>query len=70
MHSLVDRGDNGGVTRRDVRVIETHPNCKVDIRGIYNHQISSIPLVTEGGMTAPITGEVIVIMHQSGSRVT
>ena len=47
-----------------MRVIETHPNRKVDIRGADNHQISSIPLVTAGGVTATITSKVIVIMHQ------
>lgn len=46
LHSLVDREDNGGVEERDVRFIETHSDCKVYIRGIDNHQISSIPLVS------------------------
>ena len=49
-HSLVDRGANGGVADSDVRVIETHPDHKVDIRGIDDHQISAIPLVTDGGV--------------------
>ena len=57
-------GDNGGVAGSDSRVIETHPDLKVDIRGIDNHQISDIPLVTAGGVTTNVTGEVIVIMHQ------
>ena len=35
--SLVDRGANGEVADSDVRVIETHPDRKVYIRGIDNH---------------------------------
>ena len=63
-HSLVDRGANGGVTGNDVRFIETHPDRKVDIRGIDNYQISDIPLVSARGVTTTITNEVIVIIHQ------
>ena len=62
-HSLVDRGDNGGVAGRDVRLIGTHSNHKVDILDIGNHEITAIPLVTTGGVTSIIKGEVIVIMH-------
>ena len=47
-----------------MRVIETRDDRKVDICGVDNHQISSIPLVTAGGVTTTITGEVIVIMQQ------
>ena len=63
-HSLFYRGANGGVSGSDVRVVETHPDLNVYIRGIDNHQISDIPLVTAEGVTTTITGEVIVIMHQ------
>ena len=63
-NSLVDRRANGKVEGRDVRVIETNPDRKVDIRGVENHQISAIPLVTAVGVTTTTTGEVIVIMHQ------
>ena len=59
----MDRGANGGVGGSDVRVIETYADRKVNIRGIDNHEISAISLVTSGGVTATITGEVIVIMH-------
>ena len=60
----MDRGANGGVAGSDVRVIETHPDNMVGIRGIDNHQISVIPIVTSGGVTITITGKVIVIMNQ------
>ena len=42
-HSLVDRGANSRVAGCDVRVIETHPDHKVDIRSIDNYHISAIP---------------------------
>ena len=48
-----------------MRVIETHLDRKVDIRGTHNRQISAIPLVTAGGVTKTITGKVTVIMHQN-----
>ena len=60
----MDRGANGGVSGSDVRVIETHPNRKVYIRGIDNHEITDIPLLTAGEVTSTATGDVIVIMHQ------
>ena len=47
-----------------MRVIETHLDYKVYIRGIDEHQISAISLVTSGGVTITITGEVTVIMYQ------
>ena len=55
----MDGRANGGVAGSDVRAIKTHPDRKVDIRGIENHQISAIPLVTAGGVTTTITGEVV-----------
>ena len=56
MYSLVGRGANDGIAGRDVRVIETHTDHKVDIRGVDNHEIATIPLVTAGGLTSTITG--------------
>ena len=64
LHSLLDRGANGGVTGSDARVIETHPDRKVDIHGIDNHELTAKPLVTAGGVRSTIAGEVILIMHQ------
>ena len=48
--SLVDRGANGGVAGNDVRVISKHPYRIVDVRGIENNEIASIPLVTAGAV--------------------
>ena len=63
LHSLVDRGSNGGASGIDVRVIETHPDLKVDIRGMDAYKITAIPLENAVGATSTIIGEVTVIMH-------
>ena len=60
----MDRGANEGVTGIDVRIIETHSDRKVDIRGIDNHETTSILMVTAGGATLAITGEVTLIVLQ------
>ena len=60
----MDRVAYGGVVVSDVRIIETHPDRKFDIRGVDNHEITAIPLVTAGGVASTITAEVIVIMNQ------
>ena len=64
LYSLVDRGANGGVAGNDVRVIEKHSDKTCNIKGIDNHEVPSIPIVTAGGVTSTISGEVIIIMHQ------
>ena len=60
----MDGGDDGGVAGNDVRVIAKRQDRTVDVRGIENHEIASIPLVTAGGVTLTTSGEIIVIMHQ------
>ena len=62
-HSLVDRGANNGVTGNDVRIIEKYSNKIVNIRGINNHEVPSIPIVTAGGVTNTTIREVILILH-------
>ena len=61
--SLIDRGANGGIAGKDVRIIE-HLNRRVDVQGIDNHQINDIPIVTAGGVTKTQKGDVILILHQ------
>ena len=62
-HSLVDRGANSGVTDNNVRIIENYSNKTVNIRGINNYEIPSIPIVTVGSVTNTTIGEVILILH-------
>ena len=47
-----------------VRFISKHPDMAVDVCGVDNHEIKSIPLVTTGGATLTTSGEVILIMYQ------
>ena len=58
--SLVDRGANGGIAGEDIRVINKTTKKSVNTRGINNHQITGIPIVTAGGVTMTQRGEVIV----------
>jgi hypothetical protein len=48
--SLIDQGANGGIAGIDTRVIERRSCQTVDIRGIDNHEITSIPIVTAGAV--------------------
>ena len=64
LHSLVNRGANGGAAGNDVRAIEKHPDKTCDIKGAYNHEVPSMPIVTTGGVTSTISGEFVLIMHQ------
>ena len=61
--SLVDRGANGGVAGSDVRVI-FKTGRTFDIRGIDNHHVNDIDIVTVGGVVSTQRGPVIVILHQ------
>ena len=62
--SLIDRGANRGVAGEYSRVLFTHPDRRVDIRGTDNHEITSIPIVTTGGFTRTTTYDVIMVLHQ------
>jgi hypothetical protein len=62
--ALIDQGANGGIAGADTRVIARHPHRYVDIRGIDNHEITSIPIVTAGAVARTQHGDVIIVMHQ------
>jgi hypothetical protein len=64
--SLVDRGANGGIAGDDVRLIPMGLSVdrKVNVRGVDNHELESIPLASVGGVTPTQHGPVIVIFHQ------
>lgn len=64
LYCLVNRGANGGVTGNDVRAIEKHPDKTCTIKGADNHEVHSMHIVTAGGVTSTISGEVILIMYQ------
>jgi len=60
---LVDRGANGSIAGDDVCIIEKSDQT-VNVRGIDNHQITNIPIVTAGGVIKTQHGPAIAIMHQ------
>ena len=65
--SLVDRGANGGIAGNDVRIIPhsgTSPHKTVNVMGIDNHQLTSIPIVSVGGVSESQHGPIILIFHQ------
>ena len=66
--SLVDRGVNSGVSSNDSRVIATNPDRIVDVRGIDNHEITSMPLISTGGVVSTISVEVIFMLHQRANH--
>ncbi len=61
--SLIDRGANGGIAGDDIHIIEKS-NQTVDVRGIDNHQITNIPIVTARGIIKTQHGPAIAILHQ------
>ena len=62
--SLVDIGANRGVAGEDTGAIFTNPDRKVNIRGIDDHEIDSISIITASGVTKTTSGEIIVILNQ------
>lgn len=67
--ALVDRGANGGIAGNDVRVLAfTHR--AVNIRGIDNHQVCDVPIVTCAGVIPTNHGDVIAIMHNYAYTAT
>ena len=53
---LIDRRLNGGVAGEDVRIRFAHPDRQVDIRGIDDHEINSISIVTTGKVDSTTIG--------------
>ena len=62
--SLVDCGSNEGVSVEDVNVINTSPQIHFNIRGIDNHEITSVPIDTVGTLDHSNYGLVIIILNQ------
>ena len=62
--SLVDRGANRGVINEGVTFINKSTHIHVNIRGIDNHEITSVSISTIDALDHSQTGPVIVIMHQ------
>jgi len=60
--TLVNRGANGGILGNDAKVIFRR-NKSVDVTGIDNHELSSLPMVDATAKTLTDKGEVILILR-------
>ena len=61
--SLVDCGDNAGVSGEDITVINITPYRHVNIQGINNHDITSVTVFTVGALAHLQYRPVIIIMN-------
>jgi len=61
--TLVDRGANGGVLGNDAKVTFCL-NKSVDVTGIDDHELSSLPMVDATAKTLTDKGEVILILRK------
>ena len=62
-NQLVDRGANGGLAGSDIRVIyKTHR--KINISGIYNHEVNGLDVVTAATLLNTSLGKVIGIFNE------
>jgi hypothetical protein len=62
--ALIDRGANGCIAGRDMKVIETTDRT-IDLSGIDDHTVRNLAIVTAGGVVRTGQGEIIVILHQA-----
>ena len=63
--SLVDRGANGGLAGKDVRIISKHNSPHyINVSGLDSHQIKDLEIVTAGKVAPSQRGPVILILHQ------
>jgi hypothetical protein len=62
--ALIDRGANGSIARRDMRVI-ARTDRSIDLSGIDDHTVRNLTLVTAGGgVVATPQGDIVLIVHQ------
>jgi hypothetical protein len=61
---LIDRGANGSIAGRDMKVIR-QTGQSIDLSGIDDHTIRNLPIVDAGGVTRTPQGDIILIIHQT-----
>ena len=65
--SLIDRGANGILAGKDVRIICLHdPPRYIDVSGINNHKVQDLKIVTAGGVAPSNRGPVITRILEKG----
>ena len=69
--ALVEGGTNGGLAGADVRVLETEPHVQVDISGITEDTMESLPIVQCAALVDTVDeGKIILIMSQYAKHDT
>ena len=67
--ALIDGGANGGLAGVDVCVLETVPHVPVDVSGIMDNIMESLPIVQCAALVETVDeGKVILIMSQYAKR--
>ena len=67
--ALIDGGANGGLAGVDVRGLETVPHVRVDVSGITDNTMESLPIVQCAALVEMVDeGKVILIMSQYAKR--
>ena len=61
--ALVDRGANGTIIGRDMRVITTSEET-INLSGVDDHTVRNLHLVSAGGVVETQRGPIILIVHQ------
>ena len=63
--ALIDGGTNGGLAGADVHVLETVPHVRVDVSGITDNTMESLPIVQCATLVDMVDkGKIILIMSQ------
>ena len=69
LSALIDGGANGGLAGVDVRMLETAPHARVDVSGITDNIMESLPIVQCAALVETVDeGKVILIMSQYAKR--
>ena len=63
-NALVDRGANGCIAGRDMRVIERTERT-IDLSGIDDHTVRNLTIVSAGGVVRTQKGDVVLVVHQA-----
>ena len=67
--ALIDGGTSGGLAGADIHVLETVPHVQVDVSGIMDNTMESLPIVQCAALVDMINeGNIILIMSQYAKR--
>jgi hypothetical protein len=67
--ALIDRGANGCIAGRDMKVIKTTIRT-IDLSDIDDHTVRNLAIVTAGGVIRTNHGDILVIVHQAADMTS